>query len=61
MNKYNKFPAQVYVDTFLSPDLQIYKTVFKDALFQINYAQCIMLKEQNLISKSEANLILNHL
>ena len=61
MTKYDKFPAKVYVDTFLKPDLQIYKTVFRDALFQINYAQCIMLKEQNLIFKDEASLILSNL
>jgi len=57
MKKYDKFPAKVYVDTFLKPDLHIYKTVFKDALFQINYAQCIMLKEQKIISDEEAKII----
>ena len=61
MKKYDKFPAKVYVDTFLKPDLHIYKTVFKDALFQINYAQCIMLKEQKIISDEEAKIIFKNL
>ena len=61
MKKYDKFPAKVYVDTFLKPDLHIYKTVFKDALFQINYAQCIMLKEQKIISDGEAKIIFKNL
>ena len=61
VNKYNKFPAKVYVDSFLKPDLYTYKTVFRDALFQINYAQCIMLKEQKLISEKEASEILTNL
>ena len=61
MKKYNKFPAKVYVDSFLKPDLHIYKKVFKDALFQINYAQCIMLKEQKIISSEEQKIILNNL
>ena len=56
MKKYDKFPAKVYVDTFLKPDLHIYKTVFKGALFQINYAQCIMLREQKIISDEEAKI-----
>ena len=61
MKKYDKFPARVYVDTFLKPDLHIYKTVFKGALFQINYAQCIMLKEQKIISDEEAKIIFKNL
>ena len=61
VNKYNKFPAKVYVDSFLKLDLYTYKTVFRDALFQINYAQCIMLKEQKLISEKEASEILTNL
>ena len=61
MKKYDKFPAKVYVDTFLKPDLYIYKTIFKDALFQINYAQCKMLKEQKIISDEEAKIIFKNL
>ena len=56
MNKYDKFPAKVYVDSFLKPDLFIYKNIFKDALFQVNYAQCIMLNEQSIINDKEAKL-----
>ena len=54
MNKYDKFPAKIYVDSFLKPDLFIYKNIFKDALFQVNYAQCIMLNEQSIINDKEA-------
>jgi len=61
LKKYDKFPAQVYVDSFLKQDLHTYKTVFKDALFQINYAQCIMLHEENIISFEEAKLIYKNL
>ena len=61
MKKYDKFPAKVYVDTFLKPDLYIYKTIFKDALFKINYAQCKMLKEQKIISDEEAKIIFKNL
>ena len=60
MNKYDKFPAKVYVDSFLKPDLFIYKNIFKDALFQINYAQCIMLNEQSIINDEEAKLIFSN-
>ena len=61
MNKYEKFPAKVYVDSFLKPDLFIYKNIFRDALFQINYAQCIMLNEQSIINDKEAKLIFENL
>ena len=61
MNKYDKFPAKVYVDSFLKPDLFIYKNIFKDALFQVNYAQCIMLNEQSIINDEEAKLIFKNL
>ena len=49
------------MDSFLKQDLHTYKTVFKDALFQINYAQCIMLHEENIISFEEAKLIFKNL
>ena len=29
MNKYDKFPAKIYVESFLKPDLFIYKNIFK--------------------------------
>ena len=61
MNKYDKFPAKIYVDSFLKPDLFIYKNIFRDALFQINYAQCIMLNEQSIINDEEAKLIFKNL
>ena len=61
MYKYDKFPAKIYVDSFLKPDLFIYKNIFRDALFQINYAQCIMLNEQSIINDEEAKLIFENL
>ena len=61
MDKYDKFPAKIYVDSFLKPDLFIYKNIFRDALFQINYAQCIMLNEQSIINDEEAKLIFKNL
>ena len=59
--KFNKFPARIYAKTVLEPDLDIYKKKFQDALFEINFAHCIMLNQQNIINNKEAGLIIKGL
>ena len=58
---YDKFPANVYSNAVLAPDLETYKKYFSESLHKINIAHGIMLKEQGLLSKNEANLIIEGL
>lgn len=58
---YDKFPANVYSNAVLAPDLETYKKYFSESLHKINIAHGIMLKEQGLLSKNEANLIIQGL
>ena len=45
---YDKFPANVYSNAVLAPDLETYKKYFAESLHKINIAHGIMLKEQGL-------------
>jgi len=58
---YDKFPANVYSNAVLAPDLETYKKYFSESLHKINIAHGIMLKEQGLLTKNEANSIIQGL
>ena len=58
---YDQFPANVYSDAVLSPDLEIYKKHFSESLHKINIAHGIMLNEQGLLSEAETKLIIQGL
>ena len=61
IDSYDKFPAKVYSEAVLAPDLEIYKRYFSESLHNINIAHCIMLSEQGLLSASDTKLILQGL
>mgnify|MGYP000716407917 FL=1 len=61
IDSYDKFPAKVYSEAVLAPDLEIYKKYFSESLHNINIAHCIMLSEQGLLSASDTKLILQGL
>jgi len=54
---YNKFPADVYSETVLAPDFEIYRGVFASELHAINLAQTVMLSRQGLLTEEEASKI----
>lgn len=58
---YDKFPADVYSEAVLAPDLEVYKEYFSESLHGINIAHCIMLSEQGLLNASETKSILQGL
>ncbi len=58
---YDQFPANVYSDAVLGPDLEIYKKHFSESLHKINIAHGIMLNEQGLLSEAETKLIIQGL
>ncbi|MBT4778104.1 MAG: argininosuccinate lyase [Rhodobacteraceae bacterium] len=58
---YDKFPADVYSEAVLAPDLEVYKEHFSESLHEINIAHCIMLSEQGLLNASETKSILQGL
>ena len=58
---YDKFPANVYSEAVLAPDLEVYKEYFSESLHEINIAHCIMLNEQGLLNASETKSILQGL
>ena len=58
---YDKFPADVYSEAVLAPDLEVYKEHFSESLHEINIAHCIMLSEQGLLYASETKSILQGL
>jgi len=58
---YDKFPADVYSEAVLAPDLEVYKEYFSESLHEINIAHCIMLNEQGLLNASETKSILQGL
>jgi argininosuccinate lyase len=58
---YDKFPANVYSEAVLAPDLEVYKEYFSESLHEINIAHCIMLSEQGLLNASETKSILQGL
>ena len=58
---YDKFPANVYSEAVLAPDLEVYKEYFSESLHEINIAHCIMLNEQGLLNALETKSILQGL
>jgi len=58
---YDKFPANVYSEAVLAPDLEVYKEYFSESLHEINIAHCIMLNEQGLLNASGTKSILQGL
>ena len=54
---YNKFPADVYSETVLAPDFEIYRGDFAAELHAINLAQTVMLSRQGLLTEEEASKI----
>ena len=58
---YDKFPADVYSEAVLAPDLEVYKEYFSESLHEINIAHCIMLNEQGLLNALETKSILQGL
>ncbi|MBT6097680.1 MAG: argininosuccinate lyase [Marinovum sp.] len=55
---YDSFPAQVYADSVLAPDLDIYKQHFSAPLHAINLAHGVMLAEQHLLQPADSAAIL---
>ena len=55
---YDTFPAQVYADSVLAPDLDIYKQHFSAPLHAINLAHGAMLAEQHLLQPADSAAIL---
>ena len=55
---YETFPAQVYANSVLAPDLDIYKQYFSTPLHEINLAHGVMLAEQHLLQHTESATIL---
>ena len=55
---YDSFPAQVYADSVLAPDLDIYKQHFSSPLHAINLAHGVMLAEQHLLQPADSAAIL---
>ena len=61
VGSYDKFPANVYSEAVLAPDLEVYKEYFSESLHKVNIAHCIMLSEQGLLNESETKSILRGL
>ena len=55
---YDTFPAQVYADSVLAPDLDIYKQHFAAPLHAVNLAHGVMLAEQHLLQPADSAAIL---
>ena len=55
---YDTFPARVYADSVLAPDLDIYKQHFSAPLHAINLAHGVMLAEQHLLQPADSAAIL---
>jgi len=58
---YDQFPAPVYADAVLAPDLDIYKAHFSGPLHQINLAHAVMLAERKLLQATDSAAILSAL
>ena len=55
------FPAQVYAESVLAPDLDVYKQHFSAPLHAINLAHGVMLGEQHLLKPADSAAILGAL
>jgi len=58
---YDSFPAAVYAQSVLAPDLEVYKQHFSGPLHAINLAHGVMLAEQGLLESADAAAILDAL
>jgi len=58
---YDSFPAAVYAQSVLAPDLEVYKQHFSGPLRAINLAHGVMLAEQGLLESADAAAILDAL
>ena len=58
---YDSFPASVYAQSVLAPDLDVYRQYFSAPLHAINLAHCVMLAERGLLQSADAGAILDAL
>jgi len=58
---YDTFPASVYAQSVLAPDLEVYKRHFSGPLHAINLAHGVMLAERGLLQPADAGSILGAL
>jgi argininosuccinate lyase len=56
-----KFPAQVYAETVLTPNFEDAKRFFLTSLVQMHYAHTLMLEKQTIISREDARACLQAL
>ena len=58
---YDSFPASIYAQSVLSPDLDVYRQYFSAPLHAINLSHGVMLAEIGLIQSADASAILDAL
>lgn len=58
---YDSFPAAIYAQSVLAPDLEVYKQHFSGPLHEINLAHGLMLAEKGLLQPADAGAILDAL
>tara|TARA_B100000886_G_scaffold136622_1_gene92233 strand:- start:3 stop:1502 length:1500 start_codon:yes stop_codon:yes gene_type:complete len=58
---YDSFPASIYAQSVLAPDLDVYRQHFSAPLHAINLAHGVMLAERGLLQSADAGAILNAL
>ena len=58
---YDSFPASIYAQSVLSPDLDVYRQHFSAPLHAINLSHGVMLAEIGLIQSADASAILDAL
>jgi argininosuccinate lyase len=58
---YNSFPASIYAESVLAPDLDVYRQHFSAPLHAINLAHGVMLAERGLLQSADAGTILDAL
>ena len=58
---YDSFPASIYAQSVLAPDLDIYRQHFSAPLHAINLSHGVMLAERGLLEGGDASAILEAL
>ena len=58
---YDSFPASIYAQSVLAPDLDIYRQHFSAPLHAINLSHGVMLAERGLLEAGDASAILEAL
>ena len=58
---YDSFPASIYAQSVLAPDLDIYRQHFSAPLHAINLSHGVMLAERGLLQSADAGAILDAL